>query len=327
MKKPLRGHGASTLVRVAVSVALLVLLFRQVEPGRVLDHLRALSPFFILFAAAYYAACQFLSSYRWQLFLSAKNISVPVSALFSYYLIGMFWNRFLPGAVGGDAAKAYHLYRRIGHGNIALSSVFLERFVGLLGLAILAVCALIVGLDRVIQPVVLITVGGSTLLFVFVILLLWWKPLFARVHKLMGRLLPAWLAGRIQALYGALSSYGDHPATLVWATLLSVALQALYALYFGVVAWGLNIDIDVYYFVLFQPPVTLAMLAPISLGGLGVREVVLVVLFREVGVAAADVLAVSLTGFLLTIPLSLWGGLLLVWQRRTAAVPGAGELS
>jgi hypothetical protein len=105
-----------------------------------------------------------------------------------------------------------------------------------------------------------------------------------------------------------------------------VAIQGLYALYFGVVAWGLGIEIGVYYFVLFQPPVTLAMLAPVSFGGLGVRGAMLVLLFREVGVAPADVLAVSLTAYVLCTPLSLAGGLLLVWQRRARMLPGAGNL-
>jgi len=327
MKKAVGRHGVTILVRVVVSAALLALLFRQVEPELVFRHFRALSPFFILFAVAYYAGCQLLSSYRWQLFLNAKNVPVPVTSLFGYYLIGMFWNRFLPGAISGDAAKSYHLYRRVGHGNIALSSVFLERFSGLLGLTILAVVAFVVGMDRVRLPLIFATVGGSTLFLAAVVLLLWWKPLFIRLNRWLGRVLPSSLAGYTQDLYGALSSYRDHRGALVGATLMSILIHALYALYFGVVAWGMNINIDVLYFVVFQPPVTLAMLAPISLGGLGVREATLVLLFSEVGVAADDVLAVSLTSFLLTLPLSIWGGLLLVWQRRSSKVQRVGELS
>jgi uncharacterized protein (TIRG00374 family) len=310
------GRGFPALARAAVSAALLALLFWQVEAGRVIDHLKNLSPLFILLAWVYYAVCQLLSSWRWWLFLAAKGVSVPVTSLFSYYMIGMFLNSFLPSAVGGDAARAYYVYRRVGDGNIALSSVFLERFAGLLGLGVLAVCAVVVDFERAWHPLILATVGGSALFLGAVALLIWWEPLFTRLQRMLGRWLPHWLAPRMQELYGALSSYRRHPAALAKTISLSVVIQGLYGLYFGVVAWGLGIEIDVYYFVLFLLPVTLAMMAPISFGGLGVREATFILLFQEVGVAPTDVLTVSLTAYLLSTPLSLVGGLLLVWQRR-----------
>jgi hypothetical protein len=53
---------------------------------------------------------------------------------------------------------------------------------------------------------------------------------------------------------------------------------------------------------------------PISVGGLGVREALLVFLFADVGVPAADVLSVSLTAYALNTLLSVAGGLLLLVQ-------------
>jgi glycosyltransferase 2 family protein len=304
------------IVQLAVSAALLALLFRQVDAQQVAAHVGKLSLGFVLLAWAYYAACQWLSSYRWQMFVAAKGITVPLKSLFSYYMIGMFLNNFLPGAVGGDAAKVYYLYRRTGRGAQAFGSVFLERFAGLLGLSIVSLIALGLSIGRMRDPLILGLVGATALVLLAMAAALWWAPLSARIQALLGRALPASIGPPLQALFDALSSYRRHPGTLARAVALSVAIQTLYALYFGLVAWGLGIDIDVYYFLLFLPPVTLVMLVPISFGGLGVREVMLVVLFAQVGVGAADVLAVSLTAHVLNTLLSAWGGLLMIGRTR-----------
>lgn len=318
MKKWLRA-----LAKIAVSCLLLAVLLWQVDLQVLVERLRGLSPGFIVFAWGYYAVCQLLSSYRWQMFLSAKGIPVPVPTLFSYYMIGMFLNNFLPGAVGGDAAKTYYLYRRTGQGHYALGSVFLERFAGLLGLSLMSIVALVIGLPWIREPLILAAVAGTALFLLVVVLGLWWAPLSPPIQNLLGRVLPGSIGPRLQQLYEALAGYRQYPGTILRAVALSMVIQGLYALYYGVVAWGLGISIDVLYFLLFLPVVTLAMLAPISLGGWGVREAMLVFLFSRVGVAAVDVLAVSLTAHLLSTLLSLWGGLLWLWHRPEPSAAAA----
>jgi len=240
---------------------------------------------------------------------------VPLRKLFSFYLIGLFLNNFLPGAVGGDVAKAYYLYQRTGQGHYAISSVFLERFSGLLGLSILSVVALAVGFPRVNQPLLLTSVGGSALFLMLVVLVLWWAPLLPSIQRGMGMVLPRRIGTQLQQLYGALASYRQHRSVLLQAVALSVVLQVLYAFYYGGVAWGLGISLNVFYFLLFLPLVSLVTLVPITLGGLGLREGMLVVLFGAVDLAAADILAVSLTVHVLNALLSASGGFLLLLQR------------
>jgi glycosyltransferase 2 family protein len=312
--------------RLAVSASLVAALLWFADVHSVMERLRSLSLAFVLCAWGYYAGCQWLSSCRWRLFLCAKGIrDVPVSELFRYYMIGMFLNSFLPGAVGGDAAKAYHLYRRIGDGHLAIGTVVLERFSGLLGLSLLSLVSLALGLSWLGKPSIIVAVGAAALFLSVIVLALWWTPLSQPVQRLLGRFGPNSLGPRLQSFHAALAGYRDHPGTVLRAVALSLLIQGLYALFFGFVAWGLGIRIDVIYFVLFLPLVTLAMLVPISFGGLGVREAMLVLLFAQVGVPAADVLAVSLTAHGLNMLLSLWGGaLMLAPAARRAALNEPG---
>jgi uncharacterized protein (TIRG00374 family) len=308
----------TVVARVVVSGLLIGLVLWKLDLRDVATHLRQLTPGLVLFAWAYYAICQLLSSYRWQLFLTAKDVLVPVHKLFSFYMIGMFLNNVLPSAVGGDVAKTYYLYQYTRQGRYAAVSVFLERFTGLLGLSVLSLAGLALGFRHLHSPLILAAVGGTALFLLGVVLLIWWPPLSHTLMRLPGRLFPHRISEQLKQSYAALAGYREHRTTLLGAVALSVLIQGMYAALYALVSQGLGIPISVLYFILFLPLVNVVMLVPISFGGLGLREAVMVVLFTEVGVPAADVLAVSLTVYLLNTVLSLSGGALLLRQAGPA---------
>jgi uncharacterized protein (TIRG00374 family) len=310
------------LAKMTVTGALLGLLLLRLNVHEVVANLRHLTPLVLLFAWGYYSGCQLLSAYRWQFFLTAKGIQVPLQTLFSFYMVGMFLNNFLPGAVGGDVVKSYHLYRYTRQGQYAVLSVFLERFMGLVGLSILSVVALAIWFQHLQSFAVLTVVGGTALFLTTGVLFFWWPPLSGTVLRAVAALLPARIAGKVQSLHAALASYRDHRQTLAITVVLSVAIQVLYACYFALISRALGIPISVHYFLLFLPLVTLVTTIPISIGGLGVREALMIWLFGEVGVAPADVLAVSLTVYLLGTLLSLVGGVLLLLQSPVPMATG-----
>lgn len=307
------------LLKALVSLGLLAYLVYLTEQQQMLDNLKSLSWELVLAAWAYYSLCQWISAYRWQLFLSAKGIHVPLHRLFSFYMVGMFLNNFIPGAVGGDVVKAYDLYRSTRQAEIAVTSVFLERFTGLIGLGLIAVVALAIGFQQIQSPLIWACVGASTLFLVAVILCLWHERLSQFCLRLVTGILPDRLTEKVEKLHQALHSYKYHRRTLALTILLSAILQVMFAFYYVLTAAALGIDIAVFYFILFLPIVTLVTMLPLSLGGLGIREAALVVLFAEVGIASADVLAMSLTAHVLNTVLSLWGGIILLVRKPLAS--------
>jgi uncharacterized protein (TIRG00374 family) len=311
---PLRVPWGRLALRVLLSVAVLAALFTQISIADVLQNLKRVSPAFVLFAWGYYALCQLLSSYRWQLLLKAKQVDVPLSKLFSYYMIGMFANSFLPGSVGGDVVKSYHLFRRTKDVKIAAVSVFLERFTGLVGLSLISVIALAVGYRHLDSPIVLWSVLIAVATLIGSVLILWKLPVLARRAAWLRRFFPEKLLNTSQGIYEALLSYRHHLPTVMAAVAVSAVLQFLFAAYYALASVAMGIPIDVIYFMLFLPLITLVSMIPISLGGLGLREAMMVALFGAVGISQTDVLSVSLTIHLINTLLSLWGGALLIRQ-------------
>ena len=106
------------IIKVCISFGLLALLFYMTDTTAFIDRVSDLSPVYILLGWLYYSVCQVISAYRWQLFLTVKNIHVSMLRLFNFYMVGMFLNNFLPGAVGGDAVKSYDLYKYTKKGSL-----------------------------------------------------------------------------------------------------------------------------------------------------------------------------------------------------------------
>jgi uncharacterized protein (TIRG00374 family) len=314
-RKVPRRRWSPILLRAFFSLAVLLALFTHISVNDVIGNLRRVSPAFILFAWCLYALCQLISAYRWQLLLRAKEVHVGLCQLFSFYMIGMFVNNFLPGSIGGDLVKSYHLFRRTREPEIAAVSVFLERFTGLIGLTLISLIALAIGYRELNSPFVWGAVLSAAAALVGVMVVLWQLPNMVRRVPLLSRLFPRSITQLAMGIYAALASYRHHKSTILAAVIISALLQFLFAVYYACASAAMGFRIELMYFVLFLPAVTLISLIPLSIGGLGLRDAAMVVLFGAAGISQADILSVSLTVHVINTMLSFWGGILLIKNR------------
>ncbi|MFT5082351.1 MAG: hypothetical protein ACI9Y1_000376 [Lentisphaeria bacterium] len=306
-------------VKASISIALLTYIIYQADQESLVSYVKGVPLWFVFLAWLYYAICQWISAYRWQIFLKVKDIHVSLKKLFSFYMVGMFLNNFLPGAVGGDIVKTADLYLHTKQGNYAISSVFLERFTGLVGLTIVGVLAAITSIQLTDSVIVLVAVLGTAAFLVCVTLVLWYEPLMRLVIKATKLITPKSFSKKFTDLFNALHSYKQHPKAMLFAIATSIVLQLMFALYYGFFAMQLGIDVDIRYFILFLPAITLVTMLPLSIGGLGVREGLMVVLFAQVGIGAAEILSISLTVHVVNMGLSLFGGLILALRKPVGA--------
>ena len=230
-------------------------------------------------------------------------------------MIGMFVNNFLPGSIGGDVVKSYHLFRRTRELEIAAVSVFLERFTGLIGLTLISLIALGIGYREVNSPLVWGAVLSATAALIGIIVGLWQLPNVVGRVPFLSRRIPRPITQLATGIYAALASYRHHTSTILAAIVISALLQFLFAAYYACASAAMGFHIELMYFVLFLPAVTLISLIPLSIGGLGLRDAAMVVLFGAAGISQADILSVSLSVHIINTLLSFWGGILLIKNR------------
>jgi glycosyltransferase 2 family protein len=269
-------------LKITVSGLLITLVLRKVGLQNILSHLRSMDLRFFLLSSLVYLLTLFLSSLRWGLLLKR---SPSGKKLFSLCLIGSFFNHFMPGMIGGDAVKAYYLYKETGHGGSSLGSVFLDRYVGY--------CALLsIGLVSGIAGYADLKALG----------LHWLTPsLF--ILFLTGSLL--FFGLRIGRRFRAIADFYDYfhetlrdRRALGKAFLLSLMIQVLTILEIFLISFGLGQQPSFTALFVFVPLIITVMAVPISISGLGLREGAFVVLFGLTGISAEISTTISFLWFL-----------------------------
>ncbi|MFC1814571.1 lysylphosphatidylglycerol synthase transmembrane domain-containing protein, partial [Thermodesulfobacteriota bacterium] len=125
-----------------ITVALLAVVVLVVDFRRVGAVLESVGWKDILTATAAYQLGIFVRAYRWQVLLRAQGMRTPYCRLVQLYYIGTFFNTFLPSGFGGDVVKTYELSRQTSSGASAVSTVLVDRLMGLAVLLAMALVAL-----------------------------------------------------------------------------------------------------------------------------------------------------------------------------------------
>ena len=301
-------------IRPVVSIALLILLFSLlVDVNDVWTAIMTARPDGIALAIALIILALLVSAIKWGILLRAQVATISLPYLFNTYLVGLFFNNFLPSNVGGDVARIADIAKRTGKAPEATASVIGERLISGLALALTALIGLLFSpqVSGQFAPIV----GGLILFFVFVMGLFASRRAKRIISTVIRRLLgPKWFE-RIGRVAGSIALAIRTPSTFLWALFWSFAFHITLVLVNYAIFIGLNINLPLISFVLYVPIIAAIQLVPVSVNGFGVREVAYVYFFGTVGVSSSGAAAASLLFGILVMLVSLPGGLIFASRR------------
>ncbi len=265
-------------------------------------------PFFIATVGIIVGA-QAMSAYRWKLLAAVLNIRGPYPEFLRYYFVGVFTNLFVPGLVGGDAARAFYLGRRHGKLGEAIATAIADRGYGLLALFwFAAIIAIALNRGTLAHNVVAPTIAIGAMSFAAYLA----SPLIARLIHLTPR--------PVRRALGIIAPYLHRPASVLPAIGLSIVLQTILSISQYLLALGLGLHLPLRVFLLIVPIANVFASLPITLAGLGVRETAYLLLFGMAGVGHDDAIALGLVWFLATIAAGAFGAISFV----TTPIPTPG---
>lgn len=127
-------------LKLLFTIALLTVVFKSVPFGEVVHTILHTHVTWLIAGTFFFMLSKYFSSARLDLFL--KNADTAVESLYNLklYLLGMFYNFFLPTGVGGDAYKVIKIHNDYSYPikNIT-STILLDRISGLVALINIAV--------------------------------------------------------------------------------------------------------------------------------------------------------------------------------------------
>ena len=302
-------------IKILISLVLLYLALRKVNLAELALRINNVASLgWIVMAIATTFLQIFVGVLRWREISAECGAPLGLRQAMRFNLIGTFFNQTLPSSIGGDAVRLWLVARGGAGWRAATYSIFVDRAIGLIALAIVIVASLPWSYNLISNPH-----GRSALLFVDLValagglgflllgMLPWpWLKRWWGTHHLHACSV---IANRV------LFSRKHGPAIAVLSLLVHVLAV--------VIAWCVvqSIAAPVLFGQIFQlvPPVMLITMLPISIAGWGVREATMGLAFGYAGLLPNEGVNVSLLYGAVTFLVGAFGGLVWIFSAEKAA--------
>ncbi|MCX6954026.1 MAG: lysylphosphatidylglycerol synthase transmembrane domain-containing protein [Verrucomicrobia bacterium] len=259
-----------------------------------------------------------LHAWRWWILLRAQGVTLSLSWAHVVTWIGNFYNAFLLGGLGGDAARAFYVCRDAPDRQAAgLAATLLDRVTGLVVLLSLAALTLLLKLETVARH-------GELRLLLALCAALSVASVIAFVF--LCRRPPPWLTRwlgptRFATLGDILERARATPGTLLAALASSYVIWLLDFLSVWLLARSLGLPLPFIEVSLAMSVAYAATVLPVSVGGHGIREGALLGMLALRGLLPDDsarqhALLLAVLVWAVSVLWSLAGGVFLLLARR-----------
>ena len=166
-----------------------------------------------------------ITGWRWNLLLRAQGIRIPFSLAMRLTYIGQFFSTFMPGATGGDLVKAYYIYKRGENRAGAVTTVFLDRVIGIYCMIFIAAMMVLIRFNTLwAQPesrplAIWIPIIFFVVTAFFVLL---FTPQFRKAITATRTGPPIPFGQTIYKIYRAVDLYRDAKSAVIFAFLISL---------------------------------------------------------------------------------------------------------
>lgn len=285
------------LIRIAVSAVLLLFLFRNIDGQMLSRSVAGANLGMLATALLIFVAIDILCFVRWRILLSAAGVVFPVSRIFRAFCGGIFFSLFLPSAIGGDLVRLADLSMQTKKGSAVVATGIIDRLAGYFGLVMVALCAAFVGQEAVNERIVFTSLVFLAAVLAVLVTVIFYPPVYGRINGLLCRRWPTGFCSLFGSVHAQMNALSRHPRILAFSLGLSLFIQAMSAFSMYLIAVSFGVTQPASAFFILMPVVSALTLLPISIAGLGVRDVSTVFFLAKIGVARDTALAISLMTF------------------------------
>jgi uncharacterized membrane protein YbhN (UPF0104 family) len=265
-------------IQILITLAAIFLLLEKVSIEAISQTLQQSNLFYLLLAFIFFNLSKILSAVRLNRFFQDIELILEQGYNLKLYYLGMFYNLFLPGGIGGDGYKIYLLNKFYSIKILTLvKTLLIDRVSGLIALLFLA--GILYGFSSF----------PSTIPYSFAFILLCTiavYPIFQLIYKLK---FPEFLASSKTTNLQAL---GVQSFQLASAFFIALSLDA----------HGQMIDLMTIFLIS-----SIVAVLPFTVGGIGARELTFLYLLELIGQEPTIGVSLSILFFLITALSSLIG--------------------
>ncbi len=286
-----------SLAGTVLSIILLIGLLARQDWSSIIGAIGGLSVWHLVAAILLIALRHAIHAFRWLLLVTAQGIPLTYPDALKLVYSGLFVSNFLPSMVGGDVVKIAGVIQKTDNRVVGVASVVVDRIVGATGmLAALPFSAPLVSslFDST------LVLGGSI------------SSLTPRISKFL------------RATFGHLSSavklWASQPQRLFFALLTSWMGISVNFVAIWILAQGLGMSVSLAEVVGASALTYYITIIPLSINGYGIRELIIVGLYTQLGAMAEQAYALALISrfvfLIVSFPGALWVGEILKSEQK-----------
>ena len=313
-----------TLFQLAATIAVLYWVYHDPEKrAQMVEALKNAQYQWVVIGILAYVLVEIAAAFRWHVLLKVQGIHLSLPRLSGLFLIGMFYNQFLPGGTGGDIIKSYFLLKETPDKKAgALLAVIFDRFIGLV--ALIAITGALISLrydflsktteTRWLLRFLLVLLGASILGLLSTFVISGFNLFHSLPKKFPGR-------EKLIEISAAYHLYAHHwRATLAAFGASIVAHLATFAT-FLCVAYSLRANVKIVDFFAVMPIERTISAMPISFAGIGWREKILQIMLHGLcGVPEATAILIGSLSFLVVLICCLPGAIVYFFYKPSGVV-------
>lgn len=306
-----KNRTGRVVLKIVISTILLGLLAWIADPRELGQVIATANPGWLAASLGLAIANRILMGLKWTILIRAISVPVAWSVSVKAYFAASFAGIFLPPTVGADTVRTFILTKKYGHTPKIISSILVERLVGLLVLSVFAFLGVVIVLSLYASIIPLSASAGLVVVIAALTLSTscWFVTtapftrLVERVVDRIGSRGEKWarVASLLRDIQRSLALYRGKPLALTAFFFLTCLENVIAIVRAWFVALAFGIDIGVVLFFVITPIEQFASRLPISVHGFGIREGLFMYALSLVGVSAATGLAVGLVNHLLFI--------------------------
>jgi len=304
------------VLKLVVSLGLLAFfLFSKTSVKEIGLKLKGVSWGWLAVSFSLHALGLLISAYRWQILARAQGDEIPLLYLAKSYLVGTFFNNFLPTRIGGDVVRIWDGSRYSKSLLKSSAIVVVERFTGIMTLFIFALVASLFRLDMS-RKIPVIRAALAVGLIGLVGVVIFFLPMFGRLlTKLPEKGFLKKIKQKIIAFRETVMAYKNQRAAFARACLWAVLLQLNVIIYYFLIGRALHIAIPFIDYFIFIPIVLLIQIIPITINGLGLREGAYIEIFNFYGIGPETAFSFSIIEIAFGLIIGLIGAVIYVSRK------------
>lgn len=292
------------LIRYLGSGIFIFLVMRLVDLAVIFETLKTINLWWYLIVFLITLSNKLISTYRWQLLLKVQKINEPFLKLYRLSLYALVFNLLLPSTIGGDSLRIYQLIKDNPNKKAAsATATLMDRVSGLVALIFLVFITVWFVPNIIPQTKILLFIFCGFFLASSAFILWGRTPWVVSVLKkfMFGK----WMSDKFDQIIGVLKTYKTNSQIILTTFILSLVFQTIQVFNQYFIFQSINVTISIMYLFLVIPVTNLIVALPISIGGVGLREISLIGLLAVVGIDEHIVVSYSLIGYSLRVLLSL----------------------